>query len=643
MHDISHRLAPSLMAGLVLSMLVPRPSQAAEVAASVSLKKLSVEELMDIDVTSVSRRPEKLSASASAIQVITQDDIERAGATSLPEALRLAANLEVAQIDSRQWAISARGFNSTTANKLLVLIDGRTVYTPLYAGVFWDVQDTLLEDIDRIEVISGPGATLWGANAVNGVINITTKSAKDTQGVLVTAGGGTQLNGFGSLRYGGALNSDFDYRIYAKHTDRDGTALADGTNVSDLWRMTQGGFRMDGALSSRDALTIQGDIYDGGATQSAAADIDLSGGNVLGLWSRTVSADSDLKLQTYFDRTHRDIPASYTEDLDTWDADFQHHLGVAARHEVVWGLSYRIINDNITNLRVASFLPPHITRRWYAGFAQDDIAMRADTVHLTLGAKLEHNEYTGYEFLPSVRLSWRLDERNMLWSAVSRAARTPSRIDRELYAPADPPFSILQGGANFQTEHALAYELGLRSQPLSNMTASLSTFYTYYDDLRSIERINPPAALPVYIGNGLTGNTYGAELSAEYQLQPNWRLRAGYTELRVHLDHKPGSTDANPGTNESHDPDQYWSLHSSLDLAHDLKFDMGYRHVSRIINQSVPAYGELDVRLAWHMRKQLEWSLTGQNLLHAHHPEFGAATGRREIERNVYGALSWQF
>lgn len=643
MHYLSHRLVPFLVAGLVLSMLVPQQLRAADVAASVSLKKLSVEELMDIEVTSVSRRPEKLSATPSAIQVITQDDIRRAGATSLPEALRLAANLEVAQIDARQWAISARGFNSTTANKLLVLIDGRTVYTPLYAGVFWDVQDTLLEDIDQIEVISGPGATLWGANAVNGVINITTKSARETQGILATAGGGTKLNGFGDLRYGGALNPDFDYRLYAKHVDRDGSVLADGTEVKDQWRMTQAGFRVDGALSSRDALTVQGDAYTSGAAQPTAGAIDLSGGNLLSRWSRTVSTASDLKLQIYFDRTHRDIPASYAEDLDSWDADFQHHLLIGTRHEVVWGVNYRTINDSISNLRTFAFLPPHITRQWYAGFVQDDIAMDADVLHLTLGAKLEHNEYTGYEFLPSLRLAWRMNDRNTLWSAVSRAARTPSRIDREFYAPADPPFTLLQGGADFQSEHVLAYELGLRSQPAPNVTTSLSMFYNDYDDLRSVERLNPPAAFPIYIGNGLQGKTYGAELTAEYQLLPIWHLRAGYTELRVHLDHKPGSTDDNPGSSESHDPDQYWLLRSSLDLKHDLQFDVTYRHVSRIVNQSVPAYGEMDLRLAWRMRKQLEWSVTGQNLLHAHHPEFGAVAGRREVERNVYGALAWQF
>jgi iron complex outermembrane recepter protein len=615
----------------------------ATLASSDALKKLSMEDLMNVEVTSVSKRPEKLSQSASAVQVITHDDIKRSGATSLPEALRLASNLEVAQIDSRQWAISARGFNSTTANKLLVLIDGRTVYTPLYAGVFWEVQDTLLEDIERIEVISGPGATLWGANAVNGVINITTKNAAETQGALATVGGGDELQGFGGLRYGGTLGSDFRYRVYGKYSDRDGTVFENGTDASDQWHMGQGGFRIDGKLSGKDSLTVQGDLYDGRAAQPTAADIALGGANLLGRWSRIFSAESDLKLQLYFDRTHRQIPASYSEDLDTYDLDLQHHLALGARHDVVWGIGYRFIDDVIANPSTFAFLPTHVTRRWYSGFAQDEIALVGDVLHFTLGAKLEHNEYTGFEFQPSARLSWRVNDDNVLWSAVSRAVRTPSRIDREFYAPANPPFSILQGGADFQSEKLLAYELGFRTQVLQRLTAALSTFYNDYDDLRSVEHINPSAAFPIYIGNGLKGKSYGAELTADYQALPAWRLHAGYTELRVHLDHKPGSTDTNPGTNESHDPNQYLLLRSSLDLPAGLQFDATFRRVSRIANQAVPAYGEMDLRLAWQAASKLEVSVTGQNLLHAHHPEFGAETGRREIERSVYGKITWGF
>lgn len=648
----SHRHLRHINAALLaLALVAPTPAWALMQPAdnnTPALKKLSIEELLDIEVTSVSGRSEKLSEAASAIQVITQDEIRRSGATSLPEALRLASNLEVAQIDSHQWAISARGFNSTTSNKLLVLIDGRTVYTPLYAGVFWDMQDTLLEDIERIEVISGPGTTLWGANAVNGVINITTKRAADTQGALVTAAAGNELRGFGGLRYGGALTETTHYRVYTKYFDRDDSTLPNGSDIATDWRFAQAGFRLDGTLSERDAFTVQGDGYGGQIAQPAPDNINVSGGNLLGRWSRTLSPQSDIKLQTYFDRTHRRIPASITEDLDTYDIDFQHRLPIGQRHDIVWGLGYRFINDRIKNPATLGFLPPNVTRQWFSAFVQDSIALLADTVNLTLGSKLEHNEYTGFEFQPSVRLAWRVNENHTLWSAISRAVRTPSRIDGEFYAPSSPPFTLLQGNPNFESEKLTSYELGLRTQSLERFTAALSTFYNDYDDVRSIERVNPTTAFPVYIGNGLTGKSHGAELTADYQVTEIWRLHAGYTELRVHLKRKPNSTDTNLSSNESRDPEQFWSLRSSLDLPGNCQLDANFRHVSQIANQGVSAYGELDLRVAWRARPNLELALVGQNLLHAQHAEFGAISAnpvntRKEIERGLYGKVSWSF
>ncbi len=609
-----------------------------------ALKKLSLEELLalDVTVTSVSRRPEKLSETASAIQVITQDDIRRSGATSLPEALRLASNLEVAQIDSRQWAISARGFNSTTSNKMLVLIDGRTVYTPLYAGVFWDVQDTLLDDIDRIEVISGPGATLWGANAVNGVINITTKKAQDTQGPLLTATGGRELRNLEGLRYGGALGANFHYRAYGKHFERDSTVLTDGSNALNAWHMAQGGFRLDGALSARDGLTVQGDLYSGRIEQPASDPTTVSGGNLLGRWSRTVSERSDLKLQLYVDRTRRRIPGTFAEALNTYDVDFQHHLLLGTRHDVVWGLGYRLIDDDVGNSMVLGFLPPKVTRQWFSAFLQDEIALVADQLHLTFGTKVEHNDYTGFEFQPSVRVAWRLSERDTLWSAVSRAVRTPSRIDREFYAPSVPPF-FLVGGTDFRSEKLIAYEAGYRTRLHQRLSVSLAAYYNDYDDLRSVEHVNPPAAFPIFIGNGLKGDSYGAELTADYRVMEAWRLRAGYTELRIHFSHKPGSTDNSVGTGEARDPRHQASLRSSLDLPANWQLDATYRYVSNIDSQNVPGYSEADLRLAWQPRPALELSLVGQNLLHARHAEFGAVATRQEIERGVYVKVLWGF
>ncbi|MGH8543625.1 MAG: TonB-dependent receptor domain-containing protein [Gammaproteobacteria bacterium] len=612
------------------------------------LKKLSLEELMDIEVTSVSKHPERLSETPSAIQVITQEDIRRSGATRLPEALRLASNLEVAQIDSRRWAISARGFNSPFSNKLLVLIDGRTVYTPLFAGVRWEVQDTLLEDIDRIEVISGPGATLWGANAVNGVINIITKDAKDTQGAVLAGGGGAELRGFGGMRYGGALTPNLRYRVYGKYFDRDGTVLPDGRDASDDWHMGQGGFRMDWDASESNVFTVQGDGYDGRISQAGADEIEVSGANVIGRWSHTFSQDSDLQLQLYYDRTHRNDPRTISEDLDTYDVDFQHRFPLGERHDIVWGLGYRLIENDVSNSPFVAFLPPQVSRQWFSGFVQDEIALVKDRVHLTLGTKIEHNDYTGFEFQPSGRLAWRLSERQTLWSAISRAVRTPSRIDRELFLRSDDPDRRIDGGPDFDSEELLAYELGYRVQPFSRLALSLAAYYNDYDDLRSRE--TRPADV-VELANGLEGESYGAELTADYRVTDWWRLQAGYTELRIDLRPKPGSTATT--SNESNDSKHHFSLRSSLDLPDHWELDAAFRYVSRIDNQQVPAYGELDVRLGWRPSPELEFSIVGQNLLHDDHAEFGALLTRREIERGmithaeiergVFAKVLWRF
>lgn len=612
-----------------------------------ALKKLSIEELLDIEVTSVSRRPEKLTETASAIQVITQEDIRRSSATSLPEALRLASNLGVAQVDSHTWGISARGFNgnSGTANKLLVLIDGRTVYTPLSSGVFWDVQDTLLEDVDRIEVISGPGATLWGANAVNGVINVTTKSAKDTQGVLLLGGGGTELRDFGGVRYGGALTSNLHFRVYGKYFDRDGTMFSTGRDANNDWHVGQGGFRLDWDVSESNLLTLHGDLYEGRIAQPGRDDIAVSGGNVIGRWSRTISEHSDFKLQLYYDRTHRNIPGTFAQDLDTYDVDFQHRFPLGERHDIVWGFGYRLIEDDVSNTPVLAFLPPRVSRQWFNGFVQDEIALVKDRLHLTLGTKIEHNDYTGFEFQPSARLAWRLSQWQTVWAAISRAVRTPSRVDRELFAPGSPPFTLLTGGPNFDSEELLAYELGYRIQPHERLSLSLAAFYNDYDDVRSLEKvnINQPTAFPFVIANGLKGESYGVEVTADYRVTEWWRLRAGYTELQLDIRPKAGSTDTLGSSAAAHDPNRQFSLRSSLDLPGQIEFDAAFRYVSHIANQRVPAYGELDVRLAWHPASNLEFSLVGQNLLHQRHVEFGDPATRQEIERGMYGKVTWHF
>jgi iron complex outermembrane receptor protein len=609
------------------------------------LKKLSLDELQAIEVTSVSKRPEKLSEAPSSIQVITGDDIRRAGATSLPEAIRLASNLQVAQVNSHDWAITARGFNNTSANKLLVLIDGRAVYTPLHAGVFWDVQDTLLEDIERIEVISGPGTTLWGDNAVNGVINITTKHAKDSQGVLVTGGGGSELRGAGGVRYGGHVGADVQFRAYGKYFGRDSSALPVGGQATDDWNMGQGGVRLAWDASPVNHVTVQGDVYEGRIAQLGTPHIAVSGGNVLGRWSHTLSKTSDLSLQLYYDQTHRNIPGTFIEDLRTYDADFQHRFRMAAGHNVIWGLGYRVSNDDEGNTAVLSFLPAHLSRRWFSGFVQDEVPLGTDRLRLTLGTKIEHNDYTGVEFQPSGRLAWTLTQRQTLWGAISRAVRTPSRIDRDFFVPltAGSASFLLAGGPNFVSENVRAYELGYRSEPHDRLSVTVATFYNDYGHIRSLEQLAPPAPFPLVFANGQTGNSHGAELTAEYRVTDWWRLRSGYTALRLHIRPVPGSTDKSFGSTESHDPNHYGSLRQSLDLPAHLQFDIGFRYVGQIANQTVPAYGELDGRLAWQATPALECSVAGQNLLDAHHAEFGVPATRKEAERSVYGKLVWHF
>jgi iron complex outermembrane receptor protein len=481
---------------------------------------------------------------------------------------------------------------------------------------------------------------LWGANAVNGVINIITKNSKDTQGALLQGGGGSELRGFGGVRYGGA-RGNLHYRVYGKYFDRDSTALPTGWDAINDYHMGQGGFRMDWDSSQADLFTLQGDLYSGRIAQPSAGDIDLSGGNVIGRWSHSLSENSGLKFQFYFDRTHRDIPGTFREDLDTYDFDFQHRLALGERHDVVWGLGYRRIEDDVGNSTNLAFLPPRVSRQWFSAFGQDEIALVKDRLHLTLGTKIEHNDYTGFEFQPSGRLAWKLSPRQTAWGAISRAVRTPSRIDREIFAPASPPFR-LAGGPNFVSEELVAYELGYRIQPLERLFFSLATFYNDYDKLRSLERVNPLAAFPIVLANGLTGKSYGAELTADYPFTDRWRLRAGYTELRVRARARPGSTDTSSGRSESNDPNHQLFLRSALDLPRHFEFDTGLRYVSRIANQSVPAYAELDVRLAWQASPKLEFSIVGQNLLHDHHAEFGAPTARQEIERSVYGKIVWR-
>ena len=657
----SPRYTAWLIAGVMLTSLSPLCTWADEVSTS-SLKALSVEDLMNVEVTSVTRHAQRLLDSASAIQVITQEDIRRSGATSIPEALRLADNLQVAQKNSHDWGISARGFNTDLANKLLVMIDGRTVYTPLYSGVFWDVQDYLLEDIDRIEVISGPGGTLWGANAVNGVINIITKNAADTQGLYTEALGGSQPEDLEGARFGGSLGGDTRYRVYGKFFDRGDEALADGASASDAWHQGRTGFRIDSGGASPDRFTVSGDYYDGHEETQLGREANTSGDNVLGRWTRVFSDVSDLSLQAYLDQTHIADPAgplvlggtpfsppgTFYDDLTTYDIDFQHRFQAGSSNRVVWGLGYRLTHDVDLNAPALGFLPATLDQNLYSGFLQDEIALRSN-LSLTLGSKLEHNDYTGFEYEPNARLSWMVNSSQALWGAVSRAVRTPSRIDEDLSEGVPPYLVLLKGSTDFTSESVIAYGLGYRTQLNSQWTASVSTFYNHYNDVRSTS-VTPLTILPLYFANNLEGDTDGVEFSGTYRVTEDWSLHGGYTFLNEHLRVKPGAFDLDNALNETADPRHQFSLRSSLGLPMQMQFDADLRWVDALHTNNgptpgtVPPYFEVNTRIAWKASRRLELSVVGQNLIHNRHLEYGFVEPTSvEIERSVYGKVAWRY
>jgi iron complex outermembrane receptor protein len=655
----------SKAAALLAACLALAPVRAqvtTEAAEVTSLKQLSLDELMNLEVTSVSKRPEKLFEAASAIEVITQEDIRRSGASHIAEVLRLAPNLAVAQKGSHSWGISARGFNTDLANKLLVLMDGRAVYTPLYSGVFWERQDYLLADLDRVEVVSGPGGTLWGANAVNGVINIISKSARDTQGLYAEAGAGNELEVLGGARYGAQLAPNVYLRVYGKYAERDGGTLANGTDAHDAWNFGQGGFRLDALPGSGDVFTLQGDIYDSDLDVLTGGSSKQSGHNLLGRWSRELAGGSTFALQVYYDHTHLDgatpafvannivlAPAGrLTDDLDTYDIDFQHTFRAGERHQLIWGLGYRFTHDEVGNSPALGFLPPVLDQDLFSGFAQDEITLR-DDLTFTLGTKVEHNDYTGSEWEPGARLRWNINDRNMLWSAVSRAVRMPSRIDRDVTQGTPPYFVLLAGGKDFVSETVIAYELGYRTQLSDQLSVSLTGFYNRYDDIRSTS-LNPTTIFPLYFTNNVEGETHGLEASFVYQAAAWWRLQGGYNLLDEDLRVQAGGSDFNNALNETADPRNQLLLRSSMDLPHDWELDVAWRWVDELtinnagVPSTVPSYAELDVRLAWHPTPTLELAVIGRNLLHDHHAEYGiAGPTREEVDRSIYGKVTWRF
>lgn len=633
----SHLLSLRTTVGFFIALTTFSASPA-EIIAS-NLADLSLEQLSDIEVTSVSGRAERLSGAPASIFVITGEDIRRSGANTIPEALRLAPNLQVARTSAGSYAISSRGFNNSIGNKLLVLIDGRTVYTPLFSGVFWDTQDVLLEDIERIEVISGPGATLWGANAVNGVINIITSPAKNTQGTMIGMGIGNREQS-ASARYGAKLGEDGHFRVYGKNYGVQNTKLENGTSRPDGWERAQVGFRADWGQARRN-FTFQGDAYDGESEErQPGGPIAISGMNLLARWNEQLDSGSSFKLQAYYDRSERQDRTGFQGDADTFDIEFRHSIPVGS-HKVLWGAGYRQSRDNIpSTLPPLSFVftPVNRTLNWENIFVQDEISL-SDAVDLTVGLKLESNDYTGWEYLPSARLAWKVSPQQLVWGAMSRAVRAPARLDRDFSLVfVFPPFNIpiIKGGPYFESEIANVFEVGYRAQPTKEFSYSITAFHNMYEKLRSGQ---PP---PAFIENKIEGTTNGIEGWATFQATPAWRLSGGFTTLHQHLGAIPGSTDPTGPSALGNDPDQQWMLRSTLNLTEQHEFDVMVRHVSSLPQPAVPDYTAVDARWGWRPSRTTEVSLVLQNLFDRDHPEFDAAGARSEYGRSIFLKLLWR-
>ncbi|SFB82667.1 TonB-dependent receptor plug domain-containing protein [Massilia yuzhufengensis] len=627
----------------LLAGVLALPAQAFD-SEPEDLETLSLEALANVRVTSVSRRSEAAADAAASVYVISAEAIRRSGLPTLPEVLRLAPNLQVARVDARNYAVTARGFNSAFENKLLVLIDGRSVYTPLFSGVFWDAQDVVLEDVERIEVISGAGATMWGANAVNGVINIITKAAGATQGTQLSASTQRDLH-IGAVRHGGTLAGGGRYRVYAKALEQDDIARENGLENVTGYRRSQAGFRADWGQGA-DTSTLQGDAYQGALHQQGTRAIRIAGANLLARKSMRLQGGTDVSAQAYWDFTERNQPLAFVEHLNTLDLQVQASQVLAERHRLVWGAGYRKAYDRIENGAGFGFLPGKLDMHWGNAFVQDEIDV-TDTVRVIAGAKFEHNNYTGMEFLPTLRLAWKPSGDSLAWASASRTVRAPSRIDRDFYSPTVPrvvngvPQFAIAGGPDFRSEVANVFELGYRIQPLPGLSYSATAFLSDYERLRTLEP-NPNGPGSVF-SNLARGRTRGIEMWSTWEAARALRLTAGLVVQNVRTEAEAGSKDASAATGlATSDPSNYWKLQASYDIAPGHSFDALLRHYGSLSRPEVPAYESLDLNYTWRINRQVDLSVSGQNLLDAAHPEFGGGVNRAVYERSLGLKLVWR-
>jgi iron complex outermembrane receptor protein len=659
------------MAACAISALPAWPQQQCP-----DLADRSLEDLMNIQVTSVSKTEQKLSRTASAVFVITQEDIRRSGSTNIPDLLRMVPGLDVAQINANTWAISARGLNGRFSNELLVLMDGRSVYTPTFGGVFWDVLDLPLEDIERIEVIRGPGASVWATNAVNGVINIITKKASDSLGAMVVAGGGTVDQGFGTVQYGGKIGSGTFFRAFTKYFNQDHFPNAGGQDGGDGWNLARAGFRTDTTLSARDTLTAEGDVYRGregnpgvGLSSITAPpipivlmEVNLGGGFLQTVWNHTFSDRSGTSLQLSYDEYERNDALGETRG--TFDIAFQHHIAWGRRHNFVWGLEYRNSASRTVGSLPVSLNPPNLKTQLFSSFVQDEIAIVSDRLFLTVGTKVEHNYYTGLDAQPSVRVAWTPNAKRTLWAAISNADRNPAATDASIISnlggftamDGTPVALRLLGNPKLLDERTTAYEAGYRMSIADHFSLDVTAYYNSLSDQQTTEPgtpffesspLPPHLVLPLLNANLSFGESHGAEIAANWKVASRWTVSPGYAFEEIHMHLKPTSRDTTSvSATEGNSPTNMAQLRSHLVLTHGVSWDASAYFTDRLTDPVIPAYTRVDTGLTWQWNEKGSISVVGQNLVKDRHPEFIDSTGSAattEIKRSAYAKFTWRF
>mgnify|MGYP003384093714 FL=1 len=663
----------ALLCWLTLSSITVIADSALE-----QLKSFSLAELANLEVSIASKTARKASQIAAAITVLTADDIRNSLATTIPDALRLVPGLQVARIDAHNWVVSSRGFGDRSTNKLLVMIDGRSIYSHLYGGVLWDQHDVVLDDIERIEVIRGPGASVWGANAVNGVINIITRSALDIQsGTTVTATAGSEMS-YTSLRTSGAMSENGAYRAYAKYRNQDDAVYHGGSKADDGWDDWRTGFRMDWQGDNDTHITLQGDMHRGDFSERIRAldfappfsqlitdDVDVWGHNILARWSTTLSGGGRSELQAYYDKQQRDQWV-LEESTTTYDINYNYQLPRLGRHEIIVGGGYRYIDNELPDGDISIgqlrfFTPEQRDDELFSFFAQDEIEVLNDTLWLTLGIKLEDNDYSGFETQPNIRLRWALSKGHMLWGAVSKAIRTPSRAEHDSFIVLDivntgpPPVAlILQANKDFDSEELIAWELGYRFIGSDTLSFDLSLFFNDYDDLRSAESlgfISTPLTAPPAVGalitttNGLSAKSYGLEMSVDWRPSEQWQVNLSYAYIDIRMHIKSSSNDAFPNSTEGLSPESQFTVSSNYQIKNNLQFNLIGRYVDELPTNNTDAYFELDAGLEWQLKPRLTLSLVGRNLIDAEHRETSDtlfSTVQTQVQREFYLKVNWQ-